>query len=731
MCSDLTTTSEKEQLIRPDPMLLIALALFGAFALLYLFPLPPQSVMFQIEYYWAEFGLISLVIILFYTALRRAADTAARKFWTLMTAAFCCWWLAGVCGFLIRSDSPWLYDFIKDILLLAVSCLVVVAADLRLGMLKSSMQSLQARMTAISSVLVIVGVFGYIALVPALTGMQDYESPFLVYAVLDAYIALRFVIQGLRTESDSWRGLLLLTGGAFVLITIADLLVVGFDSGTLQYRPGQPLNLVWFLFYIPMFLASRVSTDSPRASAMPATTGDSAMLNPAPMMAYGVALPLIHLGGYGLGDFDESSRMARDLFVLVWLLGASAALVWQYFLLRNRLRYSEVAQLAARKEAADLQDQLRRGQRIELAGQLSGGIAHEFGNSLFGAESLAQKILRDVQRPGASVNEANASGLVNALAGSRELIRKFKSLGRGDDTESSVVNVVDEVKSTLELLRSGISREVTLEFVCDIDDIAAIARKQDLQQITLNLVLNARDSAGDHGRITVQVVQSEIVGQTCSSCGVRVSGNQVCLQVTDSGPGVDPAIRARLFEPLVSSKPEGKGSGLGLSIVHALVHQLQGHILLDTSPEGHCRFTVLLPSVQLEARPEPGGSSQQQHKKVLIIEEDRRIAEVFNEVPPLRQLRSNHVSSYDAALIFLQQDEQQPELVIIGNLANPVDVAALVAEARSRGIRVVMCSHRAQKSVLAALKGIDVFLDQPVNTDLFASVVVKQLAALS
>jgi signal transduction histidine kinase len=514
------------------------------------------------------------------------------------------------------------------------------------------------------------------------------------------------------------------------LIAVADLLVFAFDSGTFQYRPGQPLNLVWFLFYIPLFFASRVTLRSPLVSARHRITAFASTLNPAPMMTYGVALPLIHLGGYGFGLFDDNSRMVRDLFVLIWVLGASAALAWQYVLLRAQLRLAESAQLAAREEAAELESQLRRGQRIELVGQLSGGLAHEFGNSLFGAESLAQKILRDVRRPGTTVQEANATGLVNALAGSRELIKKFRSLGRGDDTESSVVNVVDEVKSTLELLRSGISRDVSIGFTAQREDISAIARTQDLQQITLNLVLNARDAAGDRGRIAVQVKQGTTAAQECASCGKIVSGNQVSLLVTNNGSGIDPRMRPRIFEPLVTSKPEGKGSGLGLSIVHSLVHQLGGHITLDDLPQGGCTFTVMLPAVQIDVGssrlPDPALNS-----RLLVVENDDRIAAAFRQSEPLQQLRPNHVGSYDAAQIFMRQDEHRPVLIVIGNLPDAIDAAAIVADARDNGINVIMCARRSQRAMLASLQGIDVFLDQPVDIDLFSSALLKYLTAVS
>ncbi len=712
--------------VRVDFSLRIALVVFFLLFLIYFLPLLPADVMRQVDVYFAELVLLSLTLLLFVSAAIQSRDATSRNFWILLSGSFLCWLLASLLGYAIRVETPWLFNFIKDILLLSMSCLAVVAVDLRPGLIKSPLQILRARLAALSSVLLIVGIFGYTALVPALAGIQDYESPFAVYAILDAYIAIRYLTQARVSTSRSWRTTLALFGTGFAFITIADLMVVVFDTGIISYRAGQPLNLLWFAFYLPLFFASRIRQGSPAILSRTDRSDWSSALNLGPLLAYSVAIPLIHLGGYGFGLLAENSRNVRDIFVLAWLAGATIGICWQYLLLRDRFREIEAQKVVAESESKDLQAQLRQTQRIELVGQLTGGLAHEFGNSLFGAESFAQKILRDVESKTETVQEEHARGLLSALEGSRDLVQKFNYLGRGQDLRSAVVNIVSEVGTTVELLRSGIAKGIELQFHSDADEIGAIARAQDLQQITLNLVLNARDAVGERGFIDVHVGQGTPSTETCASCGALIAGEHVWVRVSDSGPGVPLNLRQRIFEPLVTSKPEGAGSGLGLSIVHTLVHQLRGHIVLGESRTAHCSFTVMLPAVQLDVSG-PLGTKESPRQHVLAVENDHVLAECFRSNSVLHDLHINRVTSAEAAAVILQQPNQMPDTVVIGNLTNPIDAVAIIDAAKSAGraCRVILCARRSQRVILASLDGIETFVDQPVDADIFASIMLR------
>jgi len=524
--------------IRIDGWLKLSIGLCLLLCAAYLLPLLPRDVVGQYEYYAAWFPLLALAAVMAATAARDARDSTTRQFWWLFTAAHVCWLLNWLFRPLVDGAGSWPMTFTKDVLLLAMYCLLAVAVDLQPGLLKSELQRLRSILSAVSSVLLIVGIFGYFALVPALTGLSEYETPFEIIALLDAYIALRFLAQALVSSSQPWRGILFLLALSFGITTVADLLEFAYTDGLVDrplVEPGQPLAVLWMLNYLPLYVATRVSPGRPQVTPRIERGDGSDTLNLAPVLAYSIAIPVIHMAGYGFGLLPAASRGVRDLFVLAWLVAAAAGLTWQYLLLRGRLRAAEKARMLAEQESVELHARLRQAQRIELLGQLSGGMAHEFGNSLFGAESYAQKILKDSQEAGGRISEEQARGLVDALAGSRNLIRKFGFFGRHEEPEPSLVNVVGEVRDALELLRPGLGKGVKLHFHCDDDDTSAIARKQDLHQVVFNLVLNAHDAVGETGFIDVHVRRGQPEVLACTSCGALITGEQVWIRVSDSG----------------------------------------------------------------------------------------------------------------------------------------------------------------------------------------------------
>jgi len=713
----------KSPRIRVDGWLKLSVGLCLLLCAVYLLPLLPRDVVGQYEYYAAWFPLLVLAVLLAATAARDARDSATRNFWWLFTAAHVCWLLNWLFRPLVDGAGSWPMTFTKDVLLLAMYCLLAVAVDLRPGLLKSELQRLRSILSAISSVLLIVGIFGYFALVPALTGLAAYETPFEIIALLDAYIALRFLVQALLSSSPAWRSILFLLALSFGITTVADLLEFAYAGGLVTgplVEPGQPLAILWMLNYLPLYVATRVSPGRPQVTPRIERGDGSDSLNLAPVLAYSIAIPVIHMAGYGFGLLPVESRGVRDLFVLAWLVAAAAGLAWQYLLLRGRLRRAEGARMQAEQESLELHAQLRQAQRIELMGQLSGGMAHEFGNSLFGAESWAQRILKDSQDADGRVSEEHARGLVDALSGSRELIRKFGFFGRHEEPEASLVNVSGEVRDTLELLRPGLGKDVRLHFHCDEGDISAIARQQDLQQIVFNIVLNARDAVGEAGFIDVHVRRGLPEVLACTSCGALITGEQVWIRVSDSGPGVPAELRQRIFEPLVTSKAAGDGSGLGLSIVHTIVHQLRGHVVLGEPRNAHCSFTVFLPSVELETSRSLDREGRVHN--LLVVESDQVLADAVRRNAGLHDMHVNHVTSVDAARIILTQPDDRPDTLVVGNLRDPIDMLTVLEQAKRRpGIRTVLCCRRSLRNLLASQECIDVTLEQPVDDELFAS----------
>jgi signal transduction histidine kinase len=245
--------------------------------------------------------------------------------------------------------------------------------------------------------------------------------------------------------------------------------------------------------------------------------------------------------------------------------------------------------VTARKRAegdrTQLEAQLRQAQRMEAIGHLTGGIAHDFNNILqgtLGNLSLAaerQAELGDA-RLGKYLDRARHSA-----QRARELIAQMLTFSRGQHGERRAVDLPELVRDACKLLRSTLP--ATIDLQANLEQALPPLRLDPVQveQVVLNLCINARDAMHGSGAIRVGVRKPARIQGVCASCRQTVDGRYVELYVRDTGPGIPPQVMDRMFEPFFSTKAAGHGSGMGLSLAHGIVHEHGGHILGRLDPE--------------------------------------------------------------------------------------------------------------------------------------------------
>jgi signal transduction histidine kinase len=257
------------------------------------------------------------------------------------------------------------------------------------------------------------------------------------------------------------------------------------------------------------------------------------------------------------------------------------------------------------REQLALENQLHDAQRMESIGKLAGGIAHDFNNTLqvmLGFADLATAHLEPDAKP-------ELRSYLQRISDSGEqagrVVAQLLAFSRGGTIPNKRHVLGTMVETVAALLKATLPSSIDVVVDIRAPDAEVIADETQLQQVLMNLAINSRDATNHRGviRIVVDAPQDSIL--TCSSCAQTSSGRTVGLSIEDSGPGIDPAQSAQVFEPFFTTKPHGQGSGMGLSVVHGLVHAIGGHILLDKSPLGGARFTMRLPAVS----PLPAGPS--------------------------------------------------------------------------------------------------------------------------
>jgi CheY-like chemotaxis protein len=251
------------------------------------------------------------------------------------------------------------------------------------------------------------------------------------------------------------------------------------------------------------------------------------------------------------------------------------------------------------------------------------------------------------------------------------------------------------------MLRALLPATMTLEVRSDPAVPAAAIDVVELEQVLLNLAVNARDALGQHGRLALHLTEADLIGEACASCGAILEGHYVEIACGDDGPGIPDEVRSRIFEPFFTTKPAGIGTGMGLAVVHGAVHRWGGHLLLATGSSGTAVRLMLppadavLPSEPVRALMSPAVPfTAARDLQVAIVDDERSIAHLIAEILETRGFRCVQFENSVQALGALLAEPTQYDLVITDFGMPDLTGEELVAELRAAGrdLPAVLCS---------------------------------------
>jgi PAS domain S-box-containing protein len=244
-------------------------------------------------------------------------------------------------------------------------------------------------------------------------------------------------------------------------------------------------------------------------------------------------------------------------------------------------------------ERRALEEQLRQAQKIEAVGQLAGGMAHEFNNYLGIILGYSELLLEE-----AGTTEGlrrNVAEIKAATQRAASVTRQLLALSRRQVLEPKVLDVNAVVWETHKLLRRLIPGNIDLVPVLEPNLQPVKVDPAQIQQILINLVVNARDAMPQGGKVVIETANVELDEEYAGRHIEVQPGSYVMLAVSDNGSGIDEQTKARIFEPFFTTKQEGKGTGLGLSTVYGIVRQSGGHITVESALREGTRFRIYLP----------------------------------------------------------------------------------------------------------------------------------------
>ena len=317
-----------------------------------------------------------------------------------------------------------------------------------------------------------------------------------------------------------------------------------------------------------------------------------------------------------------SGSMGEDSAVAAMKAGATD------YIMKDRLQRlapaveRAIEEAAVRRDRRRLEQQLLASQRLEAVGRLAGGVAHDFNNVLTAVLGSTELLLLDTP-PGAA-NREELEIIREAATHAQDLIRQLLAFSSRQALKPVVLDVNHLVKNVGKMLRRliGENIELTTEPAPDVDSVCADPGQ--LEQVLVNLVVNARDAMPQGGRLTIATANLTVA----EGAALLPPGRYVVLRVTDTGTGMDAATVERAFEPFFTTKPHGKGSGLGLATVYGIVRQSGGHVEVESVPGAGTTFRIHLPRVEDVA--EQGAASTAATpargvETVLVVEDDERV----------------------------------------------------------------------------------------------------------
>jgi two-component system cell cycle sensor histidine kinase/response regulator CckA len=368
-----------------------------------------------------------------------------------------------------------------------------------------------------------------------------------------------------------------------------------------------------------------------------------------------------------------------------------------------------------------LERELEEAARMEAVGQLAGGIAHDFNNQLTAIAGYADLLRSEVaDRPGAA---ADVEEILRASKSAAGLVKQLLALARRQVLEPSGVHLPELVEQLKPMLRGllGPKSELIVDASPETSTVWADARQ--VEQVLVNLTVNANDAMPDGGRLTIRI-SNEAVKPNEDAPDMLPAGRYVLLTATDTGVGMDEATLAHAFEPFFTTKAPGRGTGLGLSSTYGIIRQSGGYLFVDSEVGAGSTFRIYLPEYagpraagaeQPSSEPVPGGT-----ETILVVEDEPSVRALLTH--SLESLGYRVLVSEDAAgaLDLAASDGALPLLVTDIRLPG-MDGPTLAGQLRAgrAGMRVLYVSGYAGDAMVnSGLLGPDeAFLAKPFSGD--------------
>ncbi|MEP6590448.1 MAG: PAS domain S-box protein [Gemmatimonadota bacterium] len=329
------------------------------------------------------------------------------------------------------------------------------------------------------------------------------------------------------------------------------------------------------------------------------------------------------------GEYDETYRVVRPDGTIRWVHDRAYAV-------RNAA--GEIYRIVGTAEditaRRQLEEKFFQSQKLEAVGQLAGGVAHDFNNLLTVIQGYASLLALPDESP-EDVQDA-VKQIVAASERAANLTRQLLAFSRRQVLQSKRVDLNDIITSLAKMLQRLLGDEIRMQLILHPRPLMTQADAGMLDQVLLNLIINARDAMPSGGEIVIETFERQLDAEEARHLTGASAGRHACLRVSDTGVGISPDDIARIFEPFFTTKPVGKGTGLGLATVFGIVSQHNGAVSVQSNVDQGATFEVFLPLLEAFSPPATVGSlvpgSARGSETILLAEDDPAVRRLTRQV---------------------------------------------------------------------------------------------------